>query len=205
MSLILWIRQIHVIQQKVATSLQGNESESAKGPVWRITPDHDHDHAPGLDFLGGISDPSLPSCVGTCPILADIGRHFPGLHTPLAGLSKHAADVLQGYEDTTGFSTSYFLELFGDDTQKPLLGAQEFGTVHNVLVVHALITENAARQYSSAPDALSWAMVTTKRAFYPQSRQWRQEILTRGLRVLRQALFRSTSLSSLFSTTHAQV
>ena len=75
------------------------------------------------------------------------------------------------------------------------MGAQEFGTVPNVMVAHALVIENAARHHMSMAEALPWAKATSKRAFYPQSIYWRRYVLNRGLRVLRQALVRSATLS----------
>ena len=131
-------------------------------------------------------------------VVQDVTHHFPGMHTPLAGLSEHAAQVMEGYDNTMGISASYFLKLFSPQ-QKPLLGAQEFGTVPAVLVGHAVIMENAARQSFSLAEGLVWAQQTTKRVFYPQSRKWRKDVLTRGLRVLRQALLRSSRLSPSLS------
>ena len=35
-------------------------------------------------------------------VVQDVMYHFPGLHTPLAGISHHAAAVMQGYNHTIG-------------------------------------------------------------------------------------------------------
>jgi hypothetical protein len=60
------------------------------------------------------------------------------------------------------------------------------------------MTENSAYDYYdrklNQPNvALEWAKSTLGRVFYPQNRQWRRQVLMRGLRVLHQAIQRSSS------------
>lgn len=125
-------------------------------------------------------------------VVQDVLHHFPEMQTPLAAMSQHATQVMQGYDNTMGLSTTYFLKLF-TAKQKPLLGAQEFGTVPSLFVADALFRENAARHHLSVAEGLAYAQRTTKRVFYPDHVEWRRQVLTRGLRVLGQALRRSSS------------
>lgn len=153
----------------------------------------------GLGVMGEDTLLFLPKEKGSVQalqeVVQDITTFFPGLHTPFSDQSsQNAMDVVQGYEETIGFTTSYFSKLF-QLQQMAILGAQEFGTVPNVMVAHALVIENAARHHMSMAEALPWAKATSKRAFYPQSIYWRRCVLNRGLRVLRQALVRSATLS----------
>ena len=116
--------------------------------------------------------------------------------------------VSKGYEHIKGILVYYFEKnLFvnsnndddnnkNNDDQPLLIMTQEFGTVPTLLVAHALIVENAAYFCTSLnrPEKLAWATRTTRRAFYPQSPKWRQDVLARGLTLLYQAMARSAGV-----------
>ena len=122
---------------------------------------------------------------------AELDRWFPESFHPY-GVSQEAKNVIQGYEEQVGGVHNYFEALL----QPALALIQEFGTVPNLLVGHAVISENSAFQSLSAAEALGWALETTKRAFYPESSYWRHQVLERGVRLLRQAMDRSMVLSA---------
>ena len=121
----------------------------------------------------------------------DLTKYFQGSHTPFD--SNEGADVHQGYDQAKGFVVHYFANKYL--SKDSFVAVQEFGTVPAVLVEHALICENAARQHLAKPEALKWAEATTKRAFYPQNASWRNSVLIRGLLLLDQAKNRSSSSS----------
>lgn len=127
--------------------------------------------------------------------------HFPGVSIPQTD-NQEAQSVQKGYEQSKGFAPKFFRRLFCTDNDNEqtnhhnYLGmVQEFGTVPGVLVAHALILENQAYQYLPPEKALEWAKVTTKRAFYKQTPEWRKSILERGLQLVLQGIQRSSSLS----------
>ena len=163
---------------------------------------HADDIVTWLDIHTGLGDlgvdtflfhpAAYPNMEQVQAVVEDVVHHFPEMQTPLAGVSQHATHVMQGYDNTMGLSTTYFLKLF-TSKQKPLLGAQEFGTVPSLFVADALFRENAARHHLSVAEGLAYAQRTTKRVFYPDHVEWRRQVLTRGLRVLGQALRRSSS------------
>lgn len=121
---------------------------------------------------------------------AQLEQWFPGAQHPFAS-SDSATQVAQGYENVQGFLSDYFEPLF----DHAWVITQEFGTIPTILVGLALVLENAAYQYLPEAEALEWARCTTKRAFYPQSRAWRQSVIRRGITVLEQAMERSKILS----------
>jgi hypothetical protein len=128
----------------------------------------------------------------------EFSEWFPDSVSPFDASSAAATTVAQGYKQVKGITADYFeTSLFTAD-QKPLLIAQEFGTQHMVLVGHALVIENMAHHYcDTTDDAIQWAQRTTRRAFYPDSALWRQQVLERGLRALVQATKRSSQLSKV--------
>ena len=121
-----------------------------------------------------------------------VEHYFPDSQHP--GSSSDGSSVAQGYEHVKG-SCKDFVQTVFEPEQRPLVATQEFGTLHTVLVGRAMIVENAAYQHLPPDQALEWAKQTTKAAFYPQSKVWRRRILERGIRVLMQAMERSTQLS----------
>lgn len=128
-------------------------------------------------------------------VVEEMERWFPQSHSPFYGTFVDPDSVHRGYEKVKGFTTDYFEDLFSA-SQRPLLMAQEIGTVHMVLVGHALILENAAHNHLPADEALEWAQRLTRRAFYPQNSAWRKAVIERGLSLLMQAMERSSSLSN---------
>lgn len=120
-------------------------------------------------------------------------RWFPGAQSP--HMSESAKEANKGYDKAKGFTPAFFQRLFDADHQ--YLGmVQEFGTVPGILVAHALIVENRAYHYLPIEQALEWARRTTKRAFYKQTPRWRRQILERGMRLLLQAIERSSDAPS---------
>jgi hypothetical protein len=134
----------------------------------------------GVDTLL-VKDPS-----GAAPL----EQWFPGAQHPFANADA-ATQVAKGYENAQGFLSDYFEPLL----EHSWVVTQEFGTIPSMLVGIALFLENAAYQYLPEAEALEWAKCTTKRAFYPQSRVWRESVIRRGIAVLDQAMRRSTVLS----------
>jgi Protein of unknown function (DUF2817) len=143
-------------------------------------------------------------------VIADMRRWFPDVAW------QDVATVSQGYERTMGLLTDYYqhhVELLqqqqkeaASDPTSPLdprenrnlFVIQEFGTVHPLMVAHALILENVAHFHSSLTDAekLDWAHTLLRPAFDPPSATFRTQVLRRGLRRLQQAIQRSIHLSS---------
>ena len=91
-------------------------------------------------------------------------------------------DVHRGYDLMTGSTDVLMRPLFSSRDDWHV--TQEFGT-HAVLTVgRALILENMLHHHLGTPSEL------VRDAFYPRTPQWRNSILTRGLRVLKQAMER---------------
>ena len=135
---------------------------------------------------------SIPGTTHQQEIHAHMETYFPGAQHP--GSSRQGRSVAQGYETIRGSCQDFVQGFFAVD-QKPLIVTQEFGTLHTVLVGRSLIVENAAHHYLPSDKALAWAQQTTRPAFYPSSRVWRRRVLTRGIRLLVQAMHRSKELS----------
>jgi Protein of unknown function (DUF2817) len=150
---------------------------------------------------------------------------FPNSISPLGPAAQTDADsksteagkgVVQGYETVSGLATEYFETLF-TAANKPLLVMQEFGTVPTVEVGHALSAENYMyRKYvtsttdvgsASASDFVNrwqyWTHRTTRPAFDPNDDDYRFGVVARGVRLLSQAIERSTVLSSPSATPSA--
>jgi hypothetical protein len=146
----------------------------------------------------------------------ELERWFPQTLTD----PEHTQVVSSGYEKSQGFVIDYFYQYFTkqyesimmdatndsveeqkETTEHPpwLFFAQEFGTFPVFTVGRALITENSIRQNCpnlSKAQQLQWARATTRKVFYPDSTQWREQVVQRGLRVLFQAILRSNSSAS---------
>ncbi|GAX10930.1 hypothetical protein FisN_2Lh460 [Fistulifera solaris] len=121
---------------------------------------------------------------------ASLEQWFPGAQHPFANTDA-ATQVAKGYENVRGLLSDYFEPLL----ENTWVVTQEFGTIPSIWVGFALFLENAAYKYLPEAEALEWAKCTTKRAFYPQSRAWREGVIRRGIAVLDQAIRRSTILS----------
>jgi Protein of unknown function (DUF2817) len=150
---------------------------------------------------------------------------YPNSISPLGPAAQTGADskskeagkgVVQGYEAVSGLATEYFETLF-TAANKPLLVMQEFGTVPTVVVGHALTAENYMyRKYvtsttdvgsASASDFVNrWQYFThrtTRAVFDPDDNDYRFGVVARGLRLLSQAIERSTVYSSPSATSGA--
>jgi len=90
-------------------------------------------------------------------------------------------DVQDGYDMIQGATEGLMQPLL---SQQDWIVTQEFGTKSSIWVGRALILENM--QYNH----LEKASKILRSAFYPRTPEWRQSILTRGLRVLQQAMER---------------
>ena len=112
------------------------------------------------------------------------GSHIPGVH-------KEGDSVLDGYNLTIGSCQLYFQGLFNESAW---LLTQEFGTKHAVMVGRALILENMLyhQQQKQQKDIHPTRTRIMRSAFYVQTQEWRKAILSRGLRVLTQAIGRSS-------------
>lgn len=124
-------------------------------------------------------------------ISAELQRWFSESLSPFSGDSTKAQKVSEGYEKVRGFVPDYMESLFARE-QDPLLLIQEIGTIPSILVGKALILENMAYHYLPKEEAIKWAKRTTLPAFYPQSSLWRERALQNGLRVLHNAVERSS-------------
>lgn len=103
-------------------------------------------------------------------------------------------DVSAGYDLTMGILNGYYAALFEEragPASRPLVVAQEFGTVPAVLVARALILENMAHHHSPPAERAYWATFS-RDAFYVRTDEWRESVLRRGLTVLEQAIHRSS-------------
>jgi Protein of unknown function (DUF2817) len=124
--------------------------------------------------------------------------------------------AVQGYEKITGYAIDYYEALFTAGN-KPLLLEQEFGTVPTVVVGHALTAENYMyRKYVTSTTDVSSASAsdfvnrwqyfthrTTRAVFDPDDNDYRFGVVARGLRLLSQAIERSTVYSSPSATVSA--
>jgi Protein of unknown function (DUF2817) len=158
-------------------------------------------------------------------VATELSTWFPDSISPLAPTSQTDADsksteagkgAVQGYEKATGLSYDYYETLFSA-ANKPLLVGQEFGTVPTVVVGHAITAENYMyRKFllnptdvgsASASDFVDqwqyWTYRTTRAVFDPNDDDFRFSVVARGLRMLSQAIMRSTALSSPSATSGA--
>lgn len=119
-------------------------------------------------------------------------------------------DTNAGHDKGQGRVIDYFYQTFFQHQSKALIFAQELGTVPSPVIEHALIVENLAYQFYTnidnkinliIPGHHEYAVNTTKAAFYPNSKQWRKDVLQKGIRVLQQAIIRTMQLSSSSTTT----
>ena len=113
-------------------------------------------------------------------------------NSSIPSLSQSASDVSAGYDMVMGTAEHFFAPLFHKDAD--WIVTQEFGTIPMPLVGIALILENMARQYLPETQAMEWTELT-RRAFYKKTPKWRKDVVVRGLRVLQQAIKRTTPSS----------
>jgi Protein of unknown function (DUF2817) len=149
--------------------------------------------------LGPSGQDTMMPCLPMAPpdsspdssILSKIGERFPDAHHPSHGAA--GADVASAYGTVRGQVGDYFGDLL-----RPLVAAegeatfvaQEFGTIVSPRVGHALIVENALwhhRQQRSDKPVMEMSQ-WLRHAFYPDDPMWRRSVVTRGLRVLLQAM-----------------
>jgi len=175
----------------------GAEVEPSINVLWDFMADYlsqnNHSIVTWIDVHTGLGKFGIDTVIGRNE--TELSTWFPDSQSQF----DDDSDIQQGYEHVKGYANDYYQRLFSSG-QLPLMVTQEFGTLPNVLVGHALIVENAAYHYLDADKALEWATWTTKRAFYPQSQLWRKKVLEKGILVLLQAIERSRRLSEQMNT-----
>lgn len=134
----------------------------------------------GVDTLLTFDSPTMTA--------SELARTYPGATIP--SIDKEGDEVHGGYDMSIGNVEDFVVQLFPNE-QKPWIVLQEFGTVHNVLVAHALVLENMAYHFLPSEEVAKWAKLT-RSAFYVRTPQWRKSILDRGLRLLVQSIARSS-------------
>jgi Protein of unknown function (DUF2817) len=92
-------------------------------------------------------------------------------------------DVQDGYDMMIGATEQLMRPLF--PSPDDWIITQEFGTVPSVFVARAIILENM--RYNHLGDTTSDIL---RSAFYPRTLKWRRSILTRGVRIVQQAMER---------------
>jgi hypothetical protein len=176
-------KSILVLQEWIQTTLLKSRAflnDTTTATTWIDV--HTGLGAPGKDTL-------LPSSKGEEWCSSEFQKWFPESHSEAA-----TKDVHKGYENVQGKVINYFYELFFKHQPDSLLLVQEFGIVPAFLVGPAMIVENAALR--NGIDTATVSKRTTKAVFYPETAAWRRDILENGLRVLFQAMERSSQLSS---------
>jgi hypothetical protein len=63
---------------------------------------------------------------------------------------------------------------------------QEFGTVPGILVARAIILENAAYQLAPGSEQHLLTQQMTKHVFYVPTREWKSQVVRRGLAAIDQ-------------------
>jgi hypothetical protein len=119
----------------------------------------------------------------------ELADAFHGSHIPT--VTQAASEVASGYDLVIGTAEHFFAPL--QTKKSDWILTQEFGTMSTVFVGVSLILENMAHFHLPNTEAMEWARWTTKRAFYKRTPKWRQQVLTRGLNVLNQAVARSSA------------
>ena len=119
----------------------------------------------------------------------ELNAAFQGSNIP--SLTQSASHVSEGYDLVIGTAEHFFSRLF--PKPQDWIITQEFGTVSTISVGISLVLENMARQYLPEEEAMKWTILL-KRAFYKQTPKWRQSVMVRGLRVMQQAIDRTTSV-----------
>eukprot|EP00658_Telonema_sp_P-2_P030057 TRINITY_DN2276_c0_g1_i1.p1 TRINITY_DN2276_c0_g1~~TRINITY_DN2276_c0_g1_i1.p1 ORF type:complete len:170 (+),score=51.67 TRINITY_DN2276_c0_g1_i1:91-600(+) len=100
-------------------------------------------------------------------------------------------DVSAGYQLTRGTQDGYYALL--SSGSKPIFAVQEFGTVSPMVVARAMVLENMAFHHDAVKQPV-WAEYT-RDAFYVRTREWKQQVLKRGLAVLFRSIRRSAELA----------
>lgn len=128
------------------------------------------------------------------PVQHHFGQGESGENEP-SGVDS-GGDVTSGYDLSRGILNEYYAKLFETSSPgaHPLIVTQEFGTVPGILVARGMILENMAYKYARESQPY-WSQFS-RDAFYVDTDRWRRSILSRGLIVLRQAIERSSSLST---------
>jgi hypothetical protein len=118
---------------------------------------------------------------------ADLREHFPGAHFESMG---GAGDVGSGYDLTVGHLLAFYPRRFLKADKPALVLAQEFGTQSNTMVARAMILENQAFNHKKEEQP-RWSELS-RDAFYVRTREWKDNVRERGLKVLEQAIARSS-------------
>jgi Protein of unknown function (DUF2817) len=140
-----------------------------------------------LDVHTGLGPLGKDTFLSSTPIPDDIRQGFSGALFPQQDAAATA--VLQGYEDTVGMMNSYFTNLLKKSAKDVHVLTQEFGTVPIFMVGHALMMEQAAwLNWSRVRARVAAQYEFTRRAFYPNHKEWRKEVLERGMERFKQGL-----------------
>jgi hypothetical protein len=113
--------------------------------------------------------------------LSDIFKSAYAIESPFSV----GSDASAGYEDALG--TDIFQNIWSEDTTNLISATQEFGTVPGILVVRAMIIENAGFHFSRGTDLHNAGKQLVKGVFYVPTKQWRASVVTRGLSALADA------------------
>lgn len=120
---------------------------------------------------------------------------FPGSTVP--GVDADGDNVNNGYQHIIGDGISFLRSMLvsetdSKDNENVLLVVQEFGTVSGFMAARSLVMENTIRQHT--PERTGYGQELMKQAFYIQKPSWRKKILSRGIKVLDQAIVRSSGM-----------
>lgn len=118
----------------------------------------------------------------------ELAGAFNGSDIP--SVTQSASEVASAYDLVIGTAEGLFAPLQTKNSDWIL--TQEFGTMPIAFVGVFLVLENMAHHYLPEKEAMEWAILTTKPAFYKRTPKWRRQVLTRGLNVLNQAIARSS-------------
>jgi Protein of unknown function (DUF2817) len=113
-----------------------------------------------------------------------------GIHSGLPNNRMKESDAMSGYELTIGHTTVGFCESFLTQNlskDKVTCMLQEIGTVSAVTVGRTMIAENYAYSHGSEAEK---ALYTERyrKCFYVDTRQWKRNVVRRGLKVVLQSL-----------------
>jgi octopine/nopaline transport system ATP-binding protein len=115
---------------------------------------------------------------------------MPPPHEKIYELTKTTKD---GFYETHGDFNNFMVN-FVDDNQRLLALTLEFGTRGTSMIsqmegLYALIFENQGRHYGHHDDhQIQKAIMEMRKSFYPTSRQWRYQALSKAERIIHQAL-----------------
>ena len=157
-----------------------------------------------------IEDPEERRKSGGNPELDDYFTKAFSVTSTMDG-SRYTADAFKGYDMSKGL----LLEFLGESYRNKILQnddghrkagiflLQEFGTIPSILVGRALILDNMLYNFRKArhqkrangDDQFSYTSPLLGYAFYPQSTEWRNSIVRRGVALVLQSMEYSTDRS----------